>query len=319
MIKLKLSKVIVSILLGTSILTLNPIRVNAAWKEDSTGWWFTEGNSWARGWRNINENWYYFYSDGYMAHDTIINGYYLDSDGVWRDSANGSINTLIEEAITKNICVQNAAFTIELPNGKLDTNNIKNIVENKIENLKITNPIEGFNISSYQYNITYSSLGNNKLTITCVYKITEAMMDDLNVKVNAIVESIAPNSMSDSEKERAIHDWIVNNTQYDESYTIYDPYNTLIKHKGVCEGYSLLAQKMFTAAGIKSMVIEGTADGQAHAWNIVCINNKWRHVDCTWDDPVSSRDILRYDYYNLTDDEISTDHTWDTAKYPKAN
>ena len=137
-------------------------------------------------------------------------------------------------------------------------------------------------------------------------------------KARAIVARIAPDSMSQSKKELAIHDWIVNNTQYDQSYKIYDPYNTLIKHTGVCEGYSLLAQKMFTIAGIKSIVVEGTAKGEAHSWNMVYIDNKWRNVDVTWDDPVSSKDILRYDYFNITDSKLSADHTWDTSKYPSA-
>ena len=146
------------------------------------------------------------------------------------------------------------------------------------------------------------------------------MAADLDAKARTIVASIAPDSMSQSEKELAIHDWIVNNTRYDQSLTIYDPYNTLIKHTGVCEGYSLLAQKMFTIAGIKSIVVEGTADGQAHAWNLVYVDNNWRHVDCTWDDPVSSYgDIIQYDYYNLTDEEMGVDHSWGTSIYPSAN
>jgi len=131
--------------------------------------------------------------------------------------------------------------------------------------------------------------------------------------------SITSDSMSQTDKERAIHDWIVNNTQYDQSDSIFDPYNTLINHSGVCEGYSLLAQKMFTIAGIKSLVVFGYAHGGSHAWNMVNIDNHWYHVDLTWDDPVSSRDILRYDYYNLTDNQISADHTWDKSKYPSAN
>lgn len=73
---------------------------------------------------------------------------------------------------------------------------------------------------------------------------------------------------------------------------------------------------MFTVAGIKSIVVESTADGQAYARNMVYIDNKWRHVDCTWDDPVSYEDVLRYDYYNLTDKEIKADHSGDTSVYP---
>lgn len=52
------------------------------WKQDSKGWWYQEGNSWVIGWKLIDNKWYYFYSDGYMAHDTTIGGYYLNSSGV---------------------------------------------------------------------------------------------------------------------------------------------------------------------------------------------------------------------------------------------
>lgn len=37
-----------------------------------------------KGWQKINGTWYYFYpSDGKMAHNTRINGYYLNSSGAW--------------------------------------------------------------------------------------------------------------------------------------------------------------------------------------------------------------------------------------------
>lgn len=34
-------------------------------------------------WANIGGNWYYFYYDGTMAHNTYINGYYVNSNGAW--------------------------------------------------------------------------------------------------------------------------------------------------------------------------------------------------------------------------------------------
>ena len=52
--KLKLTKVIASTLVVISVLALNPIGANAEWKRDHTGWWYTEGNSWATGWRLID-------------------------------------------------------------------------------------------------------------------------------------------------------------------------------------------------------------------------------------------------------------------------
>lgn len=85
--KLKLTKLIASLLLIGSVFIINPIAANAAWKEDNTGWWYEDGSSWATGWKVIDGKWYYFNSNGYMAHDTEIDGYKLGSDGAWIQNA----------------------------------------------------------------------------------------------------------------------------------------------------------------------------------------------------------------------------------------
>lgn len=82
----KTTEIIAGALAAVSILAMNPAEANAAWKENNRGWWYTEGSSWATGWRLIDGNWYYFYSDGYMAKDTTIGGYYVNSNGVWVES-----------------------------------------------------------------------------------------------------------------------------------------------------------------------------------------------------------------------------------------
>lgn len=345
--KLRLKKLVLISLIVASIATLNPIGINAEWRRDNKGWWYLERNSWSTGWRKIDSKWYYFGQDGYMktgwiqendgkwyylkndgsmAYNTVINGYKLGRDGAWisynnsssnyNSNTSSSLNSLGQE-ILSNISVQNPSFIIEY-NG--DINNAGRAIQDEMDKLKYTNPYEAYNISSYRLEMS-SWKGSNEVNVqvNCVYRMTAQMAVDLDARARSIVADIAPDNMSQTEKESAIHDWIINNTKYDQSYTIYDPYNTLIKHTGVCQGYSLLAQKMFTIAGIKSMIVEGTGKGEDHAWNLVYIDSKWKHVDITWDDPVSSRDVLRYDYYNLTDKEISADHSWDTSKYPKAD
>ena len=89
-------KLLASILTGLLIVGALPAGASAAWKQDSTGWWYGEGNSYATGWKNINGLWYYFYSGdgkyacsemkGYMAYDTIVDGFYLNSNGVWTNT-----------------------------------------------------------------------------------------------------------------------------------------------------------------------------------------------------------------------------------------
>ena len=110
MTELKLVKVIASSLVVASVLALNPIGASAEWKQDSHGWWNTEGSSWSVGWRLIDEKWYYFdkngymktgwiyegskwyylYSSGAMANNTMIDGYNIGQDGAWIQSTQDS-------------------------------------------------------------------------------------------------------------------------------------------------------------------------------------------------------------------------------------
>lgn len=64
-----------------TLLTVLPISASATWKQDSKGWWNAEGNSYSIGWKKIDSKWYYFEQSGYMAHNTIVDGYYIDSKG----------------------------------------------------------------------------------------------------------------------------------------------------------------------------------------------------------------------------------------------
>lgn len=81
MIKMKLTKIVSSLLIMTSVFMLTPIGASASWKKDSKGWWYSIDTPWATGWTQINGKWYYFNADGYMAHDVTIDNYKLGPDG----------------------------------------------------------------------------------------------------------------------------------------------------------------------------------------------------------------------------------------------
>lgn len=66
---LKLTKLLAGTLVIASVFALNPIAASAQWKQDSKGWWYTEGSSWARGFRVIDGSLYYFESNGYMMNN----------------------------------------------------------------------------------------------------------------------------------------------------------------------------------------------------------------------------------------------------------
>lgn len=58
------------------------------WQEDQYGWWYLEddGSYPRNGWKEINGNWFYFYSTDYIAQETRTpDGYYVDSNGCYID------------------------------------------------------------------------------------------------------------------------------------------------------------------------------------------------------------------------------------------
>lgn len=76
---------------------------------------------------------------------------------------------------------------------------------------------------------------------------------------------------------------------------------------------------MLKEVGIQNHIVTGTGNGQAHAWNLVNIENKWYHLDTTFDDPVPDKaGRVTYSYFNMSDEQLSKDHDWDRSKYPAA-
>ena len=58
------------------------------WKKSSKGWWYSLGGSnyLADTWKKIDGKWYYFKSSGYMAAGEFVKGYWLERNGVWKDT-----------------------------------------------------------------------------------------------------------------------------------------------------------------------------------------------------------------------------------------
>lgn len=53
------------------------------WKQINDDWYVFDENGYMRtGWFKDGENWYYLKKDGSRAHDTVIDGYTLDKNGI---------------------------------------------------------------------------------------------------------------------------------------------------------------------------------------------------------------------------------------------
>lgn len=151
-------------------------------------------------------------------------------------------------------------------------------------------------------NISYeflSSLGVSGIKLTVSYYTTKEQEEYVDKTVNFIVSKLVNDDMSDHEKEKLIHDYILNFVDYADSDEYNDPYSALYYGKSKCNGYAMLTYKMLTAAGIENVI----ATNEDHAWNIVKIEGNWYHLDTTWDDG-KEKGYGFYGYYNLTDEQL---------------
>ena len=136
-------------------------------------------------------------------------------------------------------------------------------------------------------------------------------------------------SGSDYDKIKAAHDYIVRNCTYNkeaiDNDTLSDDdfteYGTLVKGLSVCEGYAKAFMMLMNIADIECMMVTGRAgeNDVLHAWNMVKLDGKWYHIDVTFDDPYPETDEIVYLYFNISDDIIAKDHTWDTELTPEAD
>lgn len=96
--KLNLTRVIASTLIAVSAIALNPVGASAEWRRNSTGWWYSEGNSYLRnGWNQIGGKWYYFDFDGYITQNAwMYEGYYLNSNGEWTGTSKYRRNDILK-------------------------------------------------------------------------------------------------------------------------------------------------------------------------------------------------------------------------------
>lgn len=183
------------------------------------------------------------------------------------------------------------------------------------ENVPATKPA-AHDTSAYP---AYSS-SNNYSELTKSYSnVTE---DDINT-INSILNSIIKPGMTETEKIRTVHNWIVCNTTYNDKYydrgDSFNHVSNLLNNKtGVCQGYSVTFYIFMKQMGIPCTLVMGNTDDVSHAWNAVKLDGNWYYIDVTWDDPVVNGtsnypggDNISYEYLLCTYNHISMTHTED--------
>lgn len=131
---------------------------------------------------------------------------------------------------------------------------------------------------------------------------------------NAVAQCRQQTDGSEYDMALWLHDWTLDQLEYDHSLNWCSAESGLTRHQGTCESYQRIYSKLLDAAGIAN----GRITGNGHTWNAVKIDGKWCQMDLTWDDTSDNwyGDLdQRHLYFGLTDELMAIAHSDHTANY----
>lgn len=228
-------------------------------------------------------------------------------------------------------------FTFYCPSEYKDCLNDVEKISNDPETLtNINNFVHPYNGFS---NVRTVISESGEINITINYLYTEEEILKINAKVDEIYEEIINDSMDAYEKIKTIHDYIINHTKYDvernvsdvSQFTSYKAYGPLLEGYATCNGYTDAMALFLTKMGIKNFKVATElmqTDASGHVWNALYLNDKWLHLDLTWDDPVSDdgKDYLQHKYFLISSEDLEKadvgevivkDHLFNKRIYPE--
>lgn len=188
----------------------------------------------------------------------------------------------------------------------------------------LNNFVHPYNSSN---NVKISYGGDYKIGITINRAYTQDEINEINNKVDKILNDNVNNNMPPKEKIKVIHDYIIDHTEYDklkyenkndDTYKSNTAYGVLIEGYGTCNGYAD-AMEIFLD---KMNIINYKISNEEHIWNLVYLDGKWYHLDLTWDDPISDININRDTYFLISTKTLEKindgTHTFDKNIYSEA-
>lgn len=155
------------------------------------------------------------------------------------------------------------------------------------------------------------------LRTTAEVTVNDAARPSVTQIVNDAVD-LCRQQTNGSEYDMALwlHDWTLDQLEYDHNLNWCSAESGLTRHQGTCESYQRIYSKLLDAAGIAN----GRITGNGHTWNAVKIDGKRCQMDLTLDDTNDNwyGDLdQRHLYFGLTDELMAIAHSDHAANYQK--
>lgn len=254
------------------------------------------------------------------------NEYYRDYDFDFVQNTNNFRPNNYQDLLNIYYTVLNAGksnFTFYCPNSYdnclSDVKKLANDQDTLSDINNYVHPYNGFNHIESEYD----SLGRVTINIIRSYDDNDIKM--ITSKIDELLPQLVSNTNSLENNIKNVHDYIVNNSKYDSnrsdkgvtSYKSDTAYGPLFEGYALCGGYTDLMELFLERMNIKSFKVSS----ENHIWNAVYINNNWKHLDLTWDDPVATdgKDYLEYNYFLIDTDQLltleQTEHNFNLKHY----
>lgn len=153
------------------------------------------------------------------------------------------------------------------------------------------------------------------------YTMTEEERKDTQQQIDSIVEAwLSGISINDTDYDKAkyVYELLALNTEYvqnaEDSQNII---SVFIRQQTVCQGYACAVQYLLGQLGIQSVIVSGTALGEPHAWNLICLDGDYYYMDATWgntgyqNQEGGQTSFIDYNYMAMTTAEMQMGHAPD--------
>lgn len=239
----------------------------------------------------------------------IANDYYLENNFKyvqnWTDDVSNKKELInyIYHVINTGSDYADGECTKEYTNCIADLNSIANDEKTLSIINNFVHPYNSFKTISF----TYNKNGKFSLIIEHIYNKEE--ITAINYIVENKINDIIKENMTTEEKIKKVHDYIIDSTKYDtlksdnihdETYKSNTAYGVLVQGYGICSGYSDTMSIFLNKLNIDNYKISN----DTHIWNLVYINGMWVHLDTTWDDPISDKNLNRDTYFLINSKEL---------------
>lgn len=176
--------------------------------------------------------------------------------------------------------------------------------------------------SKYQINTSHMVTGT-RVGLTLNYSVKDKTELDSQIamiesKISEYISKVT--AEAEFNKELQLHDLLGNNVTYREYTTIeeipeecHTIYGAFVDNSAVCDGFTKAMQILLDKQDIESILVTGKLENEAHAWNMVKINESWYHLDLTSDKSLNkdfgNNENIIHSYFNVTTEKIKATHS----------